>query len=227
MKISVIIPVLNDAAGLKETIDYLRSTTRPSDIEIIAADGGSSDQSLTTARLLADKTVETAPPGRARQMHAGALAASGDILLFLHCDTQLPGGWFNTLRSVWSSKKKPSATAFGLRFESSRKIYRVIEFTARLRTALTGVPHGDQAIAVSRDTYFEIGGYPEVPLMEEYALVNKLKRRGPVLILKQNVLTSPRRYERNGRLWNACRNGIIVSLYLLGVPPTTLKGIYR
>lgn len=227
MKISIILPVLNDESSLRNTLQYLRRTSDPDSTEIIVADGRSRDRSLAVANEFADRVVRTMKPGRARQMHQGAVAASGELLLFLHADTRLPSGWRQALETAWSHPQKPAATAFTLRFENPSGAYRLIEAAASLRTKFTGVPHGDQAIAVSRQTYFETGGFPPVPLMEEYALMKRLKGRGPVRILPECVLTSPRRYEKNGRLFNSIKNGIIIILYYLGVPLHTLKRMYK
>ncbi len=227
MKISIILPVLNDESSLRETLQHLRRTSDPGSTEIIVSDGRSRDRSLAVANELADRVVRTMKPGRARQMHQGAVAASGEILLFLHADTRLPSRWRQALEKAWSLPQKPSATAFTLRFANPSRAYRLIEAAASLRTKFTGVPHGDQAIAVSRKAYFETGGFPPIPLMEEYALLKRLKERGPVRILPECVRTSPRRYEKNGKLFNSLKNGLIIILYYLGVSPHTLKRMYK
>lgn len=227
MKISVIIPTRNEEANIASALSRLRRTSDRARTEIIVADGHSRDRTAAMARATADKVIELAEPGRAAQMQAGALAASGDILLFLHADTRLPGDWQEQLAEVWSSRDGPVATAFKLGFDSREPFYRRLAWAANLRTALTGVPHGDQAIALRREVFLRVGGFPPAPLMEEYLLFKKLKALGPALILPGSVATSARRYEKNGRLFNALRNAALIALFYLGVPPRRLARLYR
>jgi rSAM/selenodomain-associated transferase 2 len=227
MKLSIIIPVRDEEENLAQAISRIRMTAPRAGAEVIVADGGSLDKTVELARSLADKVVEVGRPGRASQMQAGALAASGDLLLFLHADTRLPGDWRERLREAWSRADRPAATAFKLGFDSPAPVYRLIAWAANLRTALTGVPHGDQAIAVAREVFFEAGGLPPVPLMEEYFLIRRLKVLGSVRILPGAVSTSVRRYERNGPLRNALRNAGIILLFHLGVAPDRLERLYR
>ncbi|MBI2070697.1 MAG: TIGR04283 family arsenosugar biosynthesis glycosyltransferase [Elusimicrobia bacterium] len=225
MLLSVIVPTFNEAEILPGLLAHLRATAT-SAVEIIVADGQSKDSTLDAAQFLADRTVSAQRP-RARQMHEGALAAKGDLFLFLHADTLLPDDWQNILLEAWSNGHHHSATAFEIGFDAQGWPYRLIEAAARWRRSLTGVPHGDQAIAVSREHYFEAGGFPEMPLMEEYALVGKLKHLGPVHVLPQQVRTSKRRHEKNGPLLNGLKNNAIIACYYLGLPPELLAKIYR
>lgn len=227
MKISIIIPTLNEEDNLPELLAYLRHTAKPETLELIVADGGSKDRTLAIARRSADIVVECRTPGRAIQMHRGALAASGDPLLFLHADTRLPENWADALLKAWDQHPRPVATAFHLRFDGKGAVYRLLEAAANWRTGRTGVPQGDQAIAVSREAYFSVGGFPPVPLMEEYYLFRKLRRAGPIEILPQAVATSARRYEKNGPLRNALRNTGLLALHYMGVRPGTLARMYR
>jgi len=228
MRISVVIPTLNEGRALAEALRRVRETAAgSSSVEIIVADGGSQDGSEAAASGLADKFIVEVPPGRARQMHRGAREASGDLLLFLHADTRLPEGWAAALESAWAARPRPCATAFSLRFDRDGRFYRLIARAAAWRNRLTGIPLGDQALAVSKDAYFQVGGFPPVPLMEEYFLIGKLKRLGPVRILREHVITSARRYEKNGRAFQALRNLFITVLFYLGIPPRILAGMYR
>lgn len=223
MKISVIIPTLNEKETLLGTLSILRDS-RP--LEIVVVDGGSVDGTVEAAGRLADRVIQ-GRRGRGLQMHLGAQAASGDLFLFLHADTTLPKGWRTLLEGAWSSSKKPAATAFRLGFDHPAMFYRLVERMAQWRSAWTGVPHGDQAIAIDRETYFKAGGFEDVPLMEEYHFFRELKRFGRAQILPSAVATSARRYEHNGRLRNVLRNQLIFSLYFLGVSPTALAKLYR
>ena len=222
---SVVIPTMNEMARLTATIADLRRTSGGGEIEIVVADGGSRDGTLAAARGLADRTVE-APGGRANQMHQGALAATGDLILFLHADTRLPDGWRGLLSAAWASRPRPGATAFRLRFDADKPVYRLIAALGNMRTRLTRVPHGDQAIACRREDYLRVGGFPSVPIMEEYFLLPKLAAIGPVVILDESIETSTRRYERNGPLFNALRNTAIIALFKAGVPPEKLRSFY-
>lgn len=226
MKVSVVIPTVNERKGLAETVARLRLTAGRGDIEIVVADGGSTDGTTEIARRVADKLVASPARGRAVQMHQGALAADGDLLLFLHADTRLPGGWLGALLDAWSSKPRPGATAYRLDFESAKPIYRVIATLGHWRSRKTGVPHGDQAVACRREDYLRVGGFPPVSLMEEYFLLPKLARLGPVVVMEEAVLTSVRRYERNGPVFNALRNAAIIALFKAGVSPERLRRLY-
>ncbi len=225
-KVSIVIPTLDERERLEPLVARLRLTAGKADIEVIVADGGSLDGTLAAARRVADKVVESAR-GRAVQLHAGALAATGELVMFLHADTRLPGAWLGALLDAWARKPRPGATAFRLAFDSQRPVYRLIAALGDWRSRKTGVPHGDQAIACQREDYLRVGGLPPVALMEEYFLLPKLARLGPVVILEEAISTSTRRYERNGPVFNALRNVAIIGLFKAGVPPEKLKRLYR
>lgn len=226
MKVSVVIPTVNERRRLEEAVARLRLTAGKGDIEIIVADGGSTDGTIEIARRVADKLIESPARGRAVQMHRGALAAAGDLLLFLHADTRLPGGWLGALLDAWAAKPRPGATAYRLDFDSARPIYRLIAALGHWRSRKTGVPHGDQAVACRREDYVRVGGYPPVSIMEEYYLLPMLARLGPVVVMEDAVLTSVRRYERNGPVFNALRNVVIIALFKAGVSPERLRRLY-
>jgi rSAM/selenodomain-associated transferase 2 len=226
MKISVILPVLNESPGVGESLARLRASAPRERMEIVVVDGGSVDGTTELAALWADKVIAT-PPGRGQQMHAGALAATGDLFLFLHADTRLPDDWPEILHAAWGGPDRPACTAFQLSFDRPDRVYRWIERAARWRFQLTSVPHGDQALALLRATYFSVGGFPPVPLMEEYYLARKLKRMGAICLLPAAAVTSARRYEKNGPVRNALRNSLLVMLFHLEVAPAVLKRMYR
>lgn len=226
VRISVVIPTLNEAPRLEQAVARLRLDSAPEDLEIIVADGGSTDATQAAARRLVDLLVISQRPGRAVQMHQGALSASGDILLFLHADTQLPKNWRRTLNDAWNATPPPGATAFRLAFDRDEPVYRLIAALGGLRSRWTGVPQGDQALACRREDYLRVGGFPPVALMEEYYLLPKLATLGPILTLPDAASTSARRYERNGAIFNALRNTAIIALFRLGVPPDKLERLY-
>lgn len=227
MRISVIIPTLNEEGHIADAISCIRRTSERNETEIIVADARSADRTAELCGSGADIVLELPRKGRAFQMHQGALASSGALLLFLHADTRLPDDWHAVLSRAWSCGGKPTATAFRLKFDSARPFYRFLARSANFRTMWTGVPHGDQAIAVDRQTYFRVGGFPPVPLMEEYALFRKLARLGELKVIPEPVITSIRRYETNGRLFNMIRNTVIIALFYLGVPTGSLARLYQ
>lgn len=227
MKVSIVIPTMNERRRLEEAVARLRLTAGRGDIEVVVVDGASTDGTADVAHRVADKLVKSPLRGRSIQMHQGALAATGDILLFLHADTRLPGGWLGALLDAWAGKPRPGATAYRLAFDSDAPVYRLIAALGDWRSRKTGVPHGDQAIACRREDYLRVGGFPPVPLMEEYFLLPKLVRLGPVVIMQEAISTSTRRYERNGPIFNALRNVAIIALFKAGVPPEKLKEMYR
>lgn len=224
--ISVILPVLNEAERIVTSLETLHSSSGGA-LETIVVDGGSTDRTLPLARPLATRVLTGERRGRGFQMHKGALAATGNWLLFLHADTRLPDLWRRAFEKALAESPATHWTAFPFSFDRPEIVYRIIEFFARWRFRLTGVPQGDQAVAVRRDVYFAQGGFPDIPLMEDYALARRLKRLGPVCLLPFGVVTSARRYRQGGPLRNALRNSLLVALYYLGVSPKILARFYR
>ena len=227
MKISVVIPTFNEAHNLEANIRHLRQSAPPSSTEIIVVDGSSTDGTFEKAQALSDKALRSPQRGRANQMQHGAAAATGELLLFLHVDTFLPHNWYALLKDLWEKEKKVCLSAFSLGFNESGLIYRVISGLANIRTRFTKVPHGDQAIAVRRKDFFEVGGFPPVPLMEEYYLCDKLKPRGEIHVLAATITTSSRRYKKKGPLFTSLRNSALVILHYLGTPAEVLVRFYR
>ena len=227
MKISIIIPTLNEETYLKETLAFLRDSAGPDSVEIIVVDAGSHDATVSIAKRMADQVLSTQHSGRGTQMHEGALVATGELLLFLHADTRLPENWPAVLQAAWQSENPPVGTAFRLKFNRESFVYRLIAWGARMRSEITKIPHGDQGIAVSKEIYFRLGGFPPVPLMEEYYLGRKLLQAGEIRILPEVIVTSVRRYERNGPLLNAIRNTVLIIFHYLGASPATLARFYN
>jgi rSAM/selenodomain-associated transferase 2 len=216
--------MLNEAEAIGGTLAALQPL-RARGCEVIVADGGSADETVSLARPLADAVV-LSEPGRARQQNAGAAAANGDVLLFLHADTRLPmhadlliaDGLRSTGR-VWGR--------FDVRLTGRHPMLRVIERMMGLRSRLSGIATGDQAIFARRDWFHAAGGFPEVPLMEDVALSKALKRLGPPLCLRETVTTSSRRWERRG-VWRTMVLMWRLRLdYWLGADPARLADRYR
>jgi rSAM/selenodomain-associated transferase 2 len=225
MKISVIIPTYNESEVLTKTLSRIKETSHGSALEIIVVDGGSQDGTPVLAQNLADKVFISKRTGRSIQLHEGALAATGDILLFLHADCLLPDDWQASINTAYSSHNPPVATAFRKKFDNNSPLYQFIALGSALRQWMTRTPHGDQAVSVPKERYFQIGGFPPVELMEEYYLAEKLRRYGKIQSLSDNVVVSTRRYE-NGPLFHAFRNVVVVLLHYLGVSPAFLKKVY-
>jgi rSAM/selenodomain-associated transferase 2 len=193
MKLSIILPVLNEAAGISATLSALQAL-RAAGHELIVVDGGSVDATALLASVDADQVINSAR-GRARQMNAGAAAASGDALLFLHADTRLPEGAADLLEVAL---KQRLWGRFDVRIDGRPKLLRVIATLMNLRSRLSGIATGDQAMFMTRAAFETVGGFPDQPLMEDIELSKRLKRLGPPACPRQRVVTSGRRWERYG-----------------------------
>lgn len=220
-RISVIVPTLNEQAYLAAALDAL--ALAPGD-ELIVVDAGSTDGTLDIARRYTSKW-HRGPRGRAQQMNRGARYAQGDILLFLHADTLLPA---DGLGAVRCALQQPGAVggAFRLVITPATPALRLVAWGTNLRSRFGGLPYGDQALFVCRRVFEEMGGYDEVPFMEDIRLVQALRRRGRLIILPQAVATSGRRWQRDGVLFTTVRNIVLMTLYFCGVQPVTLKRWY-
>lgn len=222
--LSIIIPTLNEASGIEASLRALAPMRRRG-VEVIVADGGSSDATASLAAPLAD-LVLNAPRGRALQMHAGAAAATGRVLLFLHADTLLPE---NADRLVLE-RLAGGAHAWGrfdVRIAGRSPMLRVIATMINLRSRLSGIATGDQAMFVAHDAYLAVGGFPDQPLMEDIELSRLLNKRSPPLCLRACVITSGRRWETHG-VWRTIVLMWRLRLrYWLGTPAHILAEEYR
>lgn len=228
MKISVIIPARNEAQTLPKLIAHIRETSFDSESEIIVVDGKSTDNTFEVAQSLSDIALRGTLCCRGSQMHEGAIAATGELLVFLHADTRLPFNWQMILKKAWGKQPNLVATAFKVSFDRKTFYFKLMSFFANLRTRwITGVPHGDQAIAINKRAYHSSGGFPDVPIMEEYFLIRKLKKFGKIKILPEQVETSARRYEKNGPFKNNMRNLSLIAMFYLGVSPHRLARFYK
>lgn len=192
-RISVIVPVLNEADTLAESLAWLRAALTGDD-ELIVVDGGSTDHSIDIARQIAD-TVLTSDQGRSIQMNAGAVCARGVWLWFIHADTVLNTRHREALTGLSSSILWGR---FDVRLSQPRPLFRVIAFMMNWRSRVTGIATGDQALFVRRDVFREQGGFPEQPLMEDIALSRTLRALSRPACLRPPVITSSRRWERHG-----------------------------
>jgi len=221
MGISVVVPMLNEERTIAAT---LLALTQLKPHELILVDGGSSDATPAICRQLG-VDVLTSPRGRAAQMNYGARRATGDVLLFLHADTRLPPTAFNDIRDALGDPRVVGGR-FDMQLDGDHWMLRVIGAMISLRSRLSKVGTGDQGIFVRREVFQRMGGFPEIPLMEDIALCRALKRLGAVACLRSRVITSARRWESDGVWRTIFRMWLLKSLYLMGVSPARLKKFY-
>jgi rSAM/selenodomain-associated transferase 2 len=220
VRVSIIVPVFNEASVLSKLLDSLQD--RPA--ELIFVDGGSDDGSADIIRAAGRRCLQ-APRGRALQMNAGAAAAGGDILLFLHADTLLPRGALEAIRGA--VRAGAVGGHFDVELGSRRPLLRIAGWMISARSRLTGVASGDQAIFCTRDAFDRLGGYAHQPLFEDIDLSRRLKRLGPTVRLRPPVLTSSRRWEADGPWRTIARMWALRLLYYAGVDPLRLVRRYR
>jgi len=202
-------------------------------VEVIVVDGGSQDDTVQIAHSFGAKVL-SAPAGRACQMNFGAKAASGDILLFLHADTRLPAKFdamvakalFAASKSNFP-KKAPVAGAFELRIDAPLLSLRLIEIGVNWRSRWLQMPYGDQAIFLKSQVFYDIGGFPDLPIMEDFELMLRLKRLGRIAIIPEPALTSGRRWQKLGVLKTTLINQGAIIAYLLHIPPQQIAWWYR
>lgn len=217
--ISVVIPALNEAAGIDGQLARLR---RQGFGDIIVVDGGSDDDTRRLA-LAAGARILRAPRGRAAQMNAGAALATGDVLIFLHADTALPDGAAETIGSALRARDV-QAGCFRLRFDREHPLLRLYAWASRFDTYWT--TFGDQAFFVRRAAFDAAGGFPVQPLMEDVELRRRLKRIGRFVKLTATVTTSARRFTRDGLVRRQVLNAVLLLGYAAGVDPERLKRLY-
>jgi rSAM/selenodomain-associated transferase 2 len=221
--LSIVIPALNEAAGIEATLKALEPL-RARGVELVLADGGSGDTTVAVARPWVD-TVVDAPRGRALQMNAGAVRARADALMFLHADTRLPP--LGDVLALQSLAEGACWGRFDVRIEGRPRMLRVVAALMNLRSRLSGIATGDQAIFVIRAAFERVGGFPVQPLMEDIEISRRLKRLGRPACLRARVCTSGRRWEQRG-VWRT-----IVLMWRLrwrywrGVPAARLAEEYR
>jgi rSAM/selenodomain-associated transferase 2 len=220
--ISVIIPVLNEAENLPKTLTAI--PTAPN-LEVIVVDGGSQDDTVSITRRFGAQVI-VSKPGRAYQMNVGAIAAQGEILLFLHGDTRLPADF---VWQVHQTLAQPgvAAGAFELTIDAGVTGLRWVEWGVRWRSRLLQLPYGDQAIFLKARVFHGIGGFPELPIMEDFELLRRLKRQGRIAIAPTAVITSGRRWQKLGVLKTTLLNQLAIVAYLLGVSPTRIARWHR
>ena len=220
MRLSIVIPALNEEPALTRVIPHAQ---RFAD-EVVVADGGSQDRTIELAEELGAGVVRC-EPGRGQQLNGGAAATSGDVLLFLHADTQLPDSAAEGIRQAID--EGAVGGAFEVEFESSKAIMRFGSWLVHWRTRLTGCPLGDQAQFVRREVFEQLDGFRDWPILEDLDFARRLKRAGRLAILADPARTSARRYRNQGILRTIFTNWLIWALYFIGVSPHRLARLYR
>ena len=223
MRLSIIVPALDEAAGIAATLERLRPL-RAVGHEVLVVDGGSADATAAVAAPLADRVLE-APRGRASQMNAGAAAASGDVLVFLHADTRLPAGADRLILDGLAARGRLWGR-FDVRIEGTHPLLGVVAWLMNRRSRWTGIATGDQAMFARRDAFAAVGGFPPLALMEDVALSARLKRLGRPLCIRARVVTSGRRWERHGVVRTILLIWWLRLRYFLGASPERLAQAY-
>ncbi|MBD2460151.1 TIGR04283 family arsenosugar biosynthesis glycosyltransferase [Oscillatoria sp. FACHB-1407] len=221
-RISVIIPVLNEADKIAKTLQHLKAVPQ---VEAIVVDGGSQDDTVAVAQAYGAIVLQT-PPGRAHQMNTGATVATGSVLLFLHADSQLPQRF---VEQIHQTLAQPNVVlgAFNLAIDSSIPGLRLVEWGVKWRSLLLQLPYGDQALFLKATQFQQVGGFAELPIMEDFDFVRRLQHLGRVAIAPASVVTSARRWEKLGVLRTTLINQFIIMTYFLGVRRDRIARWYR
>ncbi len=219
--ISVVIPALNEARKIAAAIESAAAGAK----EVIVVHGDSTDDTAAIAEAAGARVIG-AEANRARQMNEGARVALGDVLLFLHADTKLPADYGASVeRALYS--RGVAAGAFSLAIDGTGMKYRLVEAVVAFRCRISQLPYGDQAIFIRKAIFNDVGGFGDLPLMEDYEFIRRMKRCGRIVVLPLRVRTSSRRWQKLGVVRTAVLNFFIINAFHLGVPPERLAGWYR
>jgi rSAM/selenodomain-associated transferase 2 len=221
VRFSVVIPALDEAGRIAEAV----RSARVAGAEVVVVDGGSRDATAELAAAAGARVLHC-PPGRARQLGLGAGESRGEVIVLLHADSRLPEGWAPALETALADPGVAGG-AFAFRFDERSPALRLIELGVRLRVALLGLPYGDQAIFARREILEQIGGVPQVPIMEDLDLVRALRRAGRLARVPLPVTTSARRYRARGALRTVARNALAAAAFCLGLDRARVARWYR
>ncbi len=222
LRVSVIIPTLNESRIIQQTLKRLAGQGVD---EVIVVDAGSSDATAELAKTAGARVLQS-PKGRGVQQNLGASAASGDVFLFMHADCWLEAGAIETLRRFVQRCPKVPGGCFRMRVEAPDLRFRLINTAAHLRAGVLGLPYGDQGIFVSRWAFDAVLGFPELPLMEDVYLGMRLQRLGRLALLPKQIQVSPRRWQKQGILGQSIRNWALTTAAAVGVPVKQLARFY-
>lgn len=225
MTISVVIPVLHEEAIVNDAIGRIEGIACVETVEIIVVDGSEEVQTLKAVTSSRVKGVVSGR-GRGKQMNRGAAAACGDVILFLHVDTELPEGAFRNIAAAMKDGRFAGG-AFDLSIADGALAFRVIERVASLRSRMTRIPYGDQGVFFRRDYFLKLGGYRDLSIMEDVDLMRRVKKNGgKICFIDAKVKTSARRWKQEGVFACTLRNWTIMLLYLMGIAPEKLAKWY-
>ncbi|MDP7078958.1 MAG: TIGR04283 family arsenosugar biosynthesis glycosyltransferase [Candidatus Undinarchaeales archaeon] len=223
--ISIIVPAINEGETINTLVEHVHSLPFDGNIELIIVDGDPEGSTISGIKD-PDVVTMTTPKGRALQMNAGASRARGRLLLFLHADTRLPDSALKHVHAIMEDGRFV-AGCLDTDIDSTNPLVRLNARLGSLRARLTRVPYGDQAFFMERDYFQRIGGFADIPLMEDVELMGRIRRRGePIVILPDRAVTSARRWEEEGLIYTSLRNSVLLALFHLGVSPTTLARYY-
>lgn len=222
MSVSIIVPVLNEAALVRPFLQHLRE--RAPEAEIVVADGGSTDDTVASSTGVCDQLVGS-EANRAVQMNMGARTARGEVLWFVHVDTEIPPGCLAEIESIMT---EPTVAGGFFRIRLPKApVYRLTDSFAHYAGILLRMRCGDHGIFCRRTVFVDVGGFPEVPLMEDVEFFRRLRRHGRVICSPKRIMVSPRRYETIGRLRLTLAYGLISALYIFGTPLKKLASLYE
>ncbi|WP_028306632.1 TIGR04283 family arsenosugar biosynthesis glycosyltransferase [Desulfitibacter alkalitolerans] len=223
MKISIIVPTLNEAKTIRRTLEMLDNLE--GDKEIIVVDGGSSDNTMSLAAEKTHVLLLSAPMGRASQMNHGAKNAAGDVLFFLHSDSLLQ---HTAIKSIAETMQDPLVVGgcFTLEMDDTGLLFKIISVSSNIRARYSRIYFGDQGIFVRKDVFEKLGGYPQIDLMEDWEFSRALRKTGRVVQLPDKIITSSRRFKKGGVLKTCLLMHKLKLLYILGVSPRYLKKRY-
>jgi len=226
IKFSIIIPVVHEGERIHDLIESLNHLDSDKNIEIIIVDG--TEEQDTLKAIHSNNAIKiSSEKGRAKQMNSGASVARGEVLIFLHADTELPPRALKKIHFLMEQGDRVGG-AFDLGIKSDKFIFKVIATLSSLRSRLNRIPFGDQAIFIQREFFNTIGGYKEIPLMEDVELMRRIKKSGNrIWIFYDRVMTSPRRWEKEGVVYCTLRNWTLQTLYFLGISPHRLAVFYK
>jgi rSAM/selenodomain-associated transferase 2 len=226
IRFSIIVPAFHEGENINDLIENLNHLDSDKNIEMVVVDG--TQEKDTLKAIHRDRVIKiSSERGRAKQMNAGASIAKGEILIFLHADTELPVHALKKIDSLMEQGEYVGG-AFDLGIKSDRFIFKVIGKLASWRSRLNRVPFGDQAIFIRRDYFNKVGGYKEIPLMEDMELMRRIRKSGDkIWIFYDRVMTSPRRWEKEGVIYCTLRNWTLQALYFFGVSPHKLAIFYK
>ena len=222
LRISIVVPVLNEAGLVRKLLLRLRKIA--ADVELVVADGMSTDSTVDLAKEHCDCLVQ-AKPNRAAQLNAGAQATHGNVLWFLHADAEPPPG---ALAEIGKALQNPAVVGgfFRIRIPERNPVYRLTDSFGHYAGLLLRMRSGDHGFFCRREIFAQIGGFPEVNLMEDVGFFRRLRRAGRVIIVPKRIVVSPRRYQEIGPLRLSVAYGLIAILYCFGVPLRLLERIY-